>query len=139
MVKNAIKLTGIISLALSLQSLALSTTVFAASPSTTHKAITVNNGILAQITAKAGKEKEVEAFLKSALTLANKEAGTTVWFAIKLSPSKFGIFDAFPDETSREAHLAGPIAAALMANAADLLVEAPQIEKVDVLAAKLVP
>ena len=94
--------------------------------------------ILARLEAKPGKEGELEAFLKSALPLANQEAGTTVWFALKLSPSTFGIFDAFPDEASRSAHLSGPIAAALMANAAELLAEPPTIEKVDVLAAKLV-
>lgn len=97
----------------------------------------VKFAILAQVKAKAGKENAVEEFLKSALALANQEAGTTVWFAIKLSPSRFGIFDAFPDEVSRDTHLAGPIAAALMANAAELLAEPPVIEKVDVLAAKL--
>ena len=98
----------------------------------------VKLAILAQMKAKPGKEDAVEAFLKSALPLANQEAGTTVWFALKLSPSTFGIFDAFPDEASRSAHLSGPIAAALMANAAELLAEPPTIEKVDVLAAKLV-
>ncbi len=97
----------------------------------------VKVGILAQVIAKAGKESTVKAFLTNALALANEEAGTTVWFAIQLSPSRFGIFDAFADEASREAHLAGPIAAALMANAAELLAEPPLIEKVEVLAAKL--
>lgn len=97
----------------------------------------VKFGILAQVTAKAGKENAVEEFLKSALALANKEAGTTVWFAIKLSESRFGIFDAFANEANREAHLGGEIAAALMANAANLLAEPPLIEKVEVLAAKL--
>lgn len=97
----------------------------------------VKFAILAQVKAKVGKENAVEEFLKNALALANREVGTTVWFAIKLSPSRFGIFDAFPDEASREAHLAGPIAAALMANATELLAEPPVIEKVDVLAAKL--
>lgn len=97
----------------------------------------VNVAILAQMKAKPGKEAEVEAFLKSALPLANQEAGTTVWFALKLSPSVFGIFDAFANDAGRDAHLAGPIAAALMAKAADLLAEPPIIEKVDVLAAKL--
>lgn len=97
----------------------------------------VNFGILAQVKAKPGKEAAVEDFLKSALALANREAGTKVWFALKLSPSRFGIFDAFVDEASREAHLAGDIAAALMANATELLAEPPVIEKVQVLAAKL--
>ncbi|MCC7006327.1 MAG: antibiotic biosynthesis monooxygenase [Ottowia sp.] len=97
----------------------------------------VNVAILAQMKAKPGKEAAVEAFLKSALPLANQEAGTIVWFAIKLSPSTFGIFDAFANEAGRDAHLSGSIAAALMANAAELLAEPPTIEKVDVLAAKL--
>lgn len=97
----------------------------------------VNLAILAKLKAKPGKEAAVEAFLKSALPLANQEAGTVVWFAIKLDASTFGIFDAFADEAGRNAHLSGPIAAALMANAAELLAEPPSIDKVDVLAAKL--
>ena len=62
---------------------------------------------------------------------------TTAWFAIRLSPSTFGIFDVFPDEAGRQAHLNGPIAAALMARASELLSQTPLIEKLDVLAAKL--
>ena len=69
--------------------------------------------------------------------MANQEATTPVWFALRLGPSTFGIFDAFADEARRSAHLADPIAAALIANAAELLSEPPQIEQVDVLAAKL--
>ncbi|MEO8001087.1 MAG: antibiotic biosynthesis monooxygenase [Arenimonas sp.] len=97
----------------------------------------VTVAILATVKAKAGKEQTVEDFLKSALQLANEEAGTTVWFAIKIDASTFGIFDAFANDADRDAHLAGPIAAALMANAAELLSEAPSIKKVEVLAAKL--
>lgn len=90
-----------------------------------------------RLEAKPGKEAAVEAFLKSALPLANQEPATPVWFALKIGPSTFGIFDAFPDDAGRSAHLNGPIAAALMANAAELLSSAPSIEKVDVLASKL--
>ena len=90
-----------------------------------------------RLEAKPGKEAAVEAFLKSALPLANQEPATPVWFALKIGPSTFGIFDAFPDDAGRSAHLNGPIAAALMANAAALLSSAPSIEKVDVLAVKL--
>ncbi|RXZ32359.1 antibiotic biosynthesis monooxygenase [Oxalobacteraceae bacterium CAVE-383] len=93
--------------------------------------------ILAQLTAKPGKENEVEAFLKSALPLANQETGTTTWFALKIGPSVFGIFDTFSDEAARQAHLAGPIASALMAKASELLAAPPDIKMVDVLAAKL--
>ncbi len=92
--------------------------------------------LLAKMKAKPGKEAAVQAFLTDALPLANAEIGTTVWFALKLSDNEFGIFDAFPDEAARAAHLSGPIAAALMANAAELLCEAPTIERVEVLAAK---
>lgn len=73
--------------------------------------------ILARLEAKAGKEAELEAFLKSALPLAQAEPGTTLWFALKIGPSTFGLFDTFRDEAGRKAHLDGPIAAALMAKA----------------------
>jgi quinol monooxygenase YgiN len=90
-----------------------------------------------RLEAKPGKEKDVEAFLRSGLPLAQAEPATTAWFALRLGPSTFGIFDAFPDDPGRKAHLAGPIAAALMAKAQDLLAKPPAIENVDVLAAKL--
>ena len=90
-----------------------------------------------RLEAKPGKEAAVEAFLKSGLALANQEPATTAWFALKIGPSTFGIFDAFPDDSGRSAHLNGPIAAALMANASELLSSPPSIEKVDVLAAKM--
>lgn len=97
----------------------------------------VKVALLVRLQAKPGKETVVASFLESALAMANEEAATPVWFALRLGPSTFGIFDAFADEAGRSAHLAGPIAAALMANAAELLAEPPQIEHVDVLAAKL--
>jgi quinol monooxygenase YgiN len=97
----------------------------------------VKVAILARLVAKSGKEEEVAAFLKSALSLAEQEPKTTVWFALRLSKNEFGIFDAFPDDAGRTAHLNGPIAAALMAKANELLAEPPRIDKVDLLAAKL--
>ena len=97
----------------------------------------VRVGLLVRLQAKPGKEAEVASFLESGLALANQEAATVVWFALRLGPSTFGIFDAFPDEAGRKAHLGGPIAAALMAKAADLLAEPPKIEQVDGLAAKI--
>lgn len=93
--------------------------------------------LLARLDAKPGKESEVENFLRSALPLAQQEAGTTTWFALKLGPSTFGIFDTFAAEDGRQAHLNGPIAAALMAKAGELLAKPPVIEKVDILASKL--
>ena len=90
-----------------------------------------------RLVARPGKEEEVAGFLASALPLANAEAGTTAWFAIRFDKTTFGIFDAFPNDAGRDAHLGGPIAAALMKNADVLLAQPPVIEKVDVLAAKL--
>jgi quinol monooxygenase YgiN len=87
--------------------------------------------------AKPGKEKDVESFLLSGLPLVQAEPATTAWFGIRLGPSTFGIFDAFPDEAGREAHLSGKVSAALMEKADELFAEPPSIERIDVLAAKL--
>ena len=79
----------------------------------------------------------MERFLVGGLPIVEQEPATTAWFGIRLGPSTFGIFDAFPDEQGRQAHLSGKVAAALMAQAPELLARPPEIEKVDVLAAKL--
>ncbi len=97
----------------------------------------VHVGLLARLEARPGKEAEVANLLTSALALANAEPATSVWFALKVGPTTFGIFDAFADDTGRQAHLAGQIAAALMAKAPELLSQPPVIEKVDILAAKM--
>ncbi|HJV56455.1 MAG TPA: antibiotic biosynthesis monooxygenase [Methylomirabilota bacterium] len=97
----------------------------------------VNVALYVRLEAKPGKEKDVEAFLKGGLAVVQGEPATTAWFALRMGPSTFGIFDAFPDEAGRQAHLSGRVAAALMQKAADLLAKPPAIEKVDVLAAKL--
>ncbi len=97
----------------------------------------VHVGLLARLEAKPGKEAEVANLLTSALALANAEPATSVWFALKVGPTTFGIFDAFADDTGRQAHLAGQIAAALMAKTTELLSQPPVIEKVDILAAKM--
>jgi len=94
-------------------------------------------GLLVRLEAKPGKEAEVENFLKSGLALVEDEPETTVWFAIRMGQSTFGIFDAFPSDSGRQAHLSGKVAAALMAKAPDLLAQPPVIEHVDVLAVKL--
>jgi quinol monooxygenase YgiN len=92
--------------------------------------------LLAILEAKPGKEKEVEDFLKSAQPLAQQEPGTTTWYAWKIAPSKFGIFDAFPDEEARNAHLTGEIAKALFARAEELFAVPPHVEKLEILASK---
>ena len=93
--------------------------------------------LFARLEAKPGKENDVAAFLDQGLQLANQESTTPVWFALRLGPTTFAIFDAFRDEGGRQAHLGGPIAKALMANAPDLLASPPVIERLEVLGAKL--
>lgn len=97
----------------------------------------VTTGLLVTLDARPGKEAEVERFLQSGLLIVEQEPETTAWFALRLGPSRFGIFDAFPTEAGRQAHLAGRVAEALMAKAPELLAKPPAIEKVDVLADKL--
>jgi quinol monooxygenase YgiN len=97
----------------------------------------VKVALYVRLEAKPGKEGDVESLIKSSLSVVRAEPETTAWFGIRMGPSTFGIFDAFPDEKGREAHLAGRVATALMAKAPDLLAKPPVIEKVDVLAAKL--
>ncbi len=97
----------------------------------------VKVALFVRLEAKPGKEAEVADFLRGGLPLVREEPATTAWFGIQLGPSTFGIFDAFPDEAGRQAHLSGTVAAALMAKAGELLAQPPIIERVDVLAAKL--
>ena len=84
----------------------------------------VKVALYVRLEAKPGKEKDVAQFLEAGLGMANQETTTPVWFALQLSPSVFGIFDAFDDESGRQAHLNGPIAKALMAKAGELLFKA---------------
>ena len=93
--------------------------------------------LLVRLEAKSGKEQEVETLLRSGLTLVQNEPETVTWYAIRISTSTFGIFDTFPNDSGRNAHLSGQLAAALMAKAGDLLTQPPLIEKVDILTAKL--
>ena len=97
----------------------------------------VKVALLVRLEAKPGKEKDVESFLRGGLSVVQEEPETVAWFAIRLGPSTFGIFDAFPDEPGRQAHLLGRVAAALMARASELFSQSPVIEKVEILAAKL--
>src|SRR5262249_9705356 len=97
----------------------------------------VSTALFVRLEAKPGKEAEVAAFLEGGLPLAEAEPATIAWFGVRLGPSTFAIFDAFPDEAGRQAHLNGKIAAALMEKAKDLLAEPPSIQKADVLAAKM--
>lgn len=97
----------------------------------------LTESLFVRLEAKPGKEQEVAAFLAQGLTLANQEATTPVWFALRIGPTTFAIFDSFADEAGRQRHLDGPIAKALMAQAPNLLAAAPVIEPMDVLGVKL--
>ena len=91
-----------------------------------------------QLEAKPGKEQELADFLNGALPLVERESATVTWFALRMGPTTFGIFDAFANEEGRQSHLTGAVAEALMSKAPDLLAKPPQIIKVDVLSAKLI-
>jgi len=106
-------------------------------PATTKSAPAVRTALLVRFEAKPGQEAAVAKFLQGGLSIVEQEPATITWYALKLGPSTFGIFDTFPDDSGRQAHLAGQVAAALMAKAPELLVSPPSIEKVDILAAKL--
>ena len=97
----------------------------------------VKVALFVRLEAKPGKEADVESFLSGGLPIVQEEPGTTTWYAIKLGPSTFGIFDTFQNDAGRQAHLSGRVAAALMAKAPDLFTQPPTIEMVDVIAAKL--
>jgi len=92
--------------------------------------------ILAILEAKPGKENEVDKFLRGALPLVQQEPGTVSWYALRLGNAKFGIFDTFDDNASRQAHLSGKVAEALFAKAEELFSKPPQIEQIDILAEK---
>jgi len=98
---------------------------------------TVTVGLLVRMEAKPGKEADVAEFLKGGLALVEAEPATMAWFGIQIGPSTFGIFDVFPDEAGRQAHLNGRVAAALQERGDELFAQPPTFEQVDVLASKL--
>jgi len=97
----------------------------------------VTVGLWVPLEAKPGKVDAVRQFLEGGRALVNEEPATTAWFAVQLGPTSFAIFDVFPDDAGRQAHLGGKVAAALMAQAPDLFATPPQINQVDVIAEKL--
>ena len=97
----------------------------------------VNVGLYVRLEAKPGKEGEIESFLRGSLPIVQSEEETVAWFALRLGPTTFGIFDAFPDDEGRQAHLSGLVAEELMKKAPDLFTQPPTIENVDIIAVKL--
>jgi quinol monooxygenase YgiN len=98
--------------------------------------MTIKLALFVRLEARPGKEAAVAEFLQAGLTMARDEPTTPIWFALRLSPTTFGVFDAFHDETGRQGHLSGPIAKALMAKAPELFATPPSIEAIDVLGLK---
>lgn len=94
-------------------------------------------GLLVRLEAKPGTDADIEAFLNGAMPLVQQEPATSAWFAIRFGRSEYGIFDVFPDDAGRDAHLNGAVASALMQRAAELLAEPPRIQRLDVLAEKV--
>lgn len=94
-------------------------------------------GLLAVLQARPNKEAEVEQFLRSAGPLVEAETGTTTWFAFRVGPATFGIFDTFKDDDGRSAHVNGAVAEALFARAEELFVRRPDITPVDIIAEKI--
>ena len=92
--------------------------------------------LFARLEAMPGKAAEADAFLRAALAMANDEPTTPIWFALKLSPTTFAVFDAFHDEVGRQRHLSGPIAQALMAKGPELFIGQLNIEPIEVLGLK---
>lgn len=96
----------------------------------------LTKALLVRLEALPGKEQELADFLAGARSIVMAEPGTVAWFALQLGPSTFGVFDVFPDDESRDAHLAGGVGQALGPNTGVLFSE-PQIEKIDLLAGKI--
>jgi quinol monooxygenase YgiN len=96
----------------------------------------IEKALFVRLEAKPGKEQAVADFLAAGLQMTNQEANTPIWFALKLSPTTFGVFDAFASEGDRQAHLHGDMAGALMARASEMLASAPSVEQIDVLGMK---
>jgi quinol monooxygenase YgiN len=97
----------------------------------------IEAALLVRLRARPGKEQEVADFLQGARSMVEREPQTNAWFAVRLNESTFGIFDVFPDDAGRQAHLAGGVISALIAQAPELLSEPPSMENLDVLACKL--
>lgn len=98
--------------------------------------MTTTKALLATLEAKPGREQDVADFLKAGLPIVQGEPATTAWFAVQFGPTTYGIFDAFPDDAGRQAHVNGQIPKLLQENA-DLFAQAPDFKMLDVLAVKL--
>src|SRR5262249_2399795 len=93
--------------------------------------------LMVRLQAKKGKEAEVEKFLSDALPRVENETGTSTWHALRTSDRTYIIFDTFPNEESRQAHLSGNVAKALEEKSSELFSQRPVIEKMDIITVKM--
>jgi quinol monooxygenase YgiN len=97
----------------------------------------VSVGFFVRVEAKPDKVPEVEAMLRSAVDHVRREGLAVVWFALRLGPTTFAIFDAFVDEAGREAHWEANGETLTGTAAAELFAGSPSVQRVDVVAAML--
>ena len=97
-------------------------------------AVPITCGLLLSFRARKGKELKVEQLLRDAQPMAQDEAGTIAWFALRLPEGRYGIFDVFPDHRARFAHITGRVPRELTRHALTLLGGMPSMDMLDVLA-----
>ncbi len=89
-----------------------------------------------RLEARPGREAEVERLVQDILRDVRGEPATGPWFGVRLSRRVFGIFERFPDEAGRRAHLSGRGAARLRARSSTLLARPAAIARLDIIGAK---
>ena len=93
-------------------------------------------GLYVPIETRLGQGRDFGEFLLEAKTLADAEAGTLAWYALRMGPNSFAIIDFFEGEAGRTAHLQGAVAAGLQRQVGRYLDAMPEIRRLEVLASK---
>lgn len=96
----------------------------------------MTSGLLTRLSARSDRDADVKEFLRSVLTLAEQEPDTTASFVVRFGRGEYGIIDIFPDEAARQAHLEGPVPAALEEQRSNLFDDDPHVQKLEILADK---
>lgn len=97
----------------------------------------VVKALFVRLIAKDGKGAELATFLRDGLAAVMEEPGTTSWYAVRFGDHDFAIFDTFPSDEARLAHLSGKVGSALVARGPELLEGTPKVEHAQILAYKL--
>jgi quinol monooxygenase YgiN len=96
----------------------------------------MTSGLLTRLSARSDRDADVKQFLSSVLALSEQEPDTTASFAVRFGRGEYGIIDIFPNEAARQAHLEGPVPAALEEQRTNLFDDDPHVQKLEVLADK---